>query len=263
MNNEKETIQKGKTSATSNVVKVDVYTQDGKKKGQSDVSEVVFGAKWNRDLVHQVVVAMQANARNPIAHTKDRSDVRGGGKKPWQQKGLGRARHGSSRSPIWRGGGAAFGPRNDRVFAQKINRKMRAQALFAVLTKKYEDGNVLFVDALTFDAPKTAQAQATIATLAGIKGFDAMTTKKHNNVYIALPEKDVNVQKSFSNFGNVHVSEARNLNPVDAMKYKHIIVVSPEESVAELAQRASISREKTEESSVAAPTKTAKKVTKE
>ena len=116
-----------------------VYSQEGKKSGSVTLPEAVFGEKWNADLVHQVVVAMQANARQPIAHTKDRSEVRGGGRKPWAQKGTGRARHGSSRSPIWRHGGVTHGPRNDRDFSQKINRKMKVKALYAVLSKKFRE----------------------------------------------------------------------------------------------------------------------------
>ncbi len=225
-------------------MKVDVYTQKGTKSGSVEVSDVVFGAKWNADLVHQVVVGMQANARTPVAHTKNRGEVRGGGKKPWKQKGLGRARHGSSRSPIWRGGGVAFGPRNDRVFAKKINRKMRARALFSALSKKYADGEVLFVDSIVFDAPKAKEAQTVLTNLAKVKGFETLATKKHNAAYIALPEKDVLAQKSFSNFGNVYLGEARNLNAVDALKYKTIVIVNPAESVQELANKVEINREK-------------------
>lgn len=218
-------------------MKADVYTQDGKKKGSVDLPASVFEAAWNQDLVHQVVVGMQANARTPVAHTKDRSDVQGGGKKPWKQKGLGRARHGSSRSPIWRGGGVTFGPRNDKNFAKKINKKMRAQALYSVLSKKMKDGEVLFVDSLAFEAPKTTQAKGVLDKLAAVKGFEALTSKKHNAALITFAEKDVNAQKSFSNFGNVKVGETRNLNPVDALKYKHVVIVSPEASVKELEGR--------------------------
>jgi len=226
-------------------MKADIYTQEAKKKGSIELPSVVFESPWNRDLVHQVVVGMQSNARTPVAHTKDRSEVAGGGKKPWQQKGLGRARHGSSRSPIWRGGGIAFGPRNDKNYAKKINRKMRTQALFSVLSKKMKDGEVLFVDSITFEAPKATLAKGILEKLGGISGFEALTSKKHNAAFIALAEKDVNAQKSFSNFGNVKVGEVRNLNPVDALKYKHIIIASPEESVKELEKRTEVRVSKT------------------
>jgi len=225
-------------------MKADIYTQEGKKGGSVDLPSVVFEAAWNEDLVHQVVVGMQANARTPIAHTKFRSEVKGGGKKPWQQKGTGKARHGSSRSPIWRGGGVAFGPRNDKVFAKSINRKMRTKALYSVLSKKAKDGELLFVDSIKFDAPKANKAKEILGKLSGIAGFEALASKKHNAAYIALAEKDVNVQKSFSNFGNIKVSETRNLNPVEVLRYKHIVIASPKESVKELENRATVTRVK-------------------
>jgi large subunit ribosomal protein L4 len=220
-------------------MKADVYTQEGKKKGSVELPAPVFEAAWNENLVHQVVVGMQANARTPVAHTKMRGEVRGGGKKPWKQKGTGRARHGSTRSPIWRGGGVTFGPRNDKNFAKKINKKMRVQALYSVLSKKIKDGEVLFVDSLAFEAPKATQAKGVLEKLAGVSGFEALKSKKHNAALITLAVKDINAQKSFSNFGNIKVGETRNLNPVDALKYKHVVIVSPEESVKELESRLS------------------------
>lgn len=223
-------------------MKVDVYTQEGKKSGSADLSDAVFGAPWNADLVHQVVVSMQSNARTNVAHTKDRSEVAGGGKKPWKQKGLGRARHGSIRSPIWRGGGVTFGPRNERNFAKRINRKMRARALFSVLSKKLRDGEVLFLDALSFDAPKTADAKAALGNLASISGHEQLGTKAHNSALVVLPEKSEAVQKSFNNFGNVKVTSVQNLNPVDALTYAHVILVSPEEAAKALETRATVTR---------------------
>jgi len=223
-------------------MKADIYTQEGKKNGSVELPAAVFETAWKSSLVHQVVVGMQANARTPVAHTKNRGEVQGGGKKPWKQKGTGRARHGSSRSPIWRGGGVTFGPRNDKIFAKKINRKMRTQALYSVLSRKMKDGEILFVDAMTFDAPKAAMAKSILANLAGVKGFEALTTKKHNAALITFSEKDVNAQKSFNNFANVKVGMVQNLNPVDALKYKHLIIVAPEASVKELEARAQVSR---------------------
>lgn len=218
-------------------MKVDVYTQNGKKGSMANVSDAVFATDWNADLVHQVVVSMQANARTNVAHTKDRGDVRGGGKKPWQQKGLGRARHGSSRSPIWIGGGVTFGPRNDKNFSKKINKKMRTKALFSVLSKKLTDSEIIFIDTIKFDVPKTAEAKQIIESIAKTTGYEALLAKKHNTVLIALPDNDASIRKSFSNFGNVEVCNVGNMNPVDALRYKYVIIVNPEEASNKLETR--------------------------
>src|SRR6202451_4352695 len=100
-----------------------IYNTEGKKTGTLTLPENIFGLKWNAALVHQVATSMQDNARTPVAHTKGRGDVRGGGKKPWKQKGTGRARHGSIRSPLWIGGGKAHGPNKERDYTQKVNKK--------------------------------------------------------------------------------------------------------------------------------------------
>jgi large subunit ribosomal protein L4 len=136
-----------------------VYSQAGKEVSKITLSEKVFGAAWNADLVHDVVISMQGNARAGTAHTKGLGDVRGGGKKPWKQKGTGRARHGSSRSPIWRGGGVSHGPTNEREFGRKINKNVRAKALASVLSQKFNDNEIVFVDSIAFDAPKAADAR--------------------------------------------------------------------------------------------------------
>ncbi len=211
-----------------------VYSAAGKKAGTIALAESVFGAKWNADLVHQVVLGMQANARQPWAHTKDRSEISGGGKKPWKQKGTGRARHGSSRSPIWRHGGVTFGPRNEKDYSVKINRKMRVNALFSVLSKKYAAGQVLFVNELALAAPKTKEARAIMTNLGTIAGFEEVGTRRKNALYVVLPKADVATKKSFQNMGNVLMGTVSTLNPVDVLSYKYLVLVAPEESVKAL-----------------------------
>ena len=208
-----------------------VYSTEGKKSGSLTLSEGVFGLNWNADLVHQVVTAMQANARQPIAHTKDRSEVRGGGKKPWNQKGTGRARHGSSRSPIWRHGGVTHGPRNDKDYSQKINRKMRVKALYTVLSKKWKDGEVLFISDVSLKTPKTKDARAMLTKLGSISGYEALATRRKNALYMVLPKSDSAVKKSFQNMGNVLVGTVSALNPVDVLSYKYLLLATPDETM--------------------------------
>src|SRR3989344_6001738 len=131
-----------------------VYNQKGQEAGKLTIPESIFGLPWNADLVHQVVVAMTSSMRHPIANTKTRGEVSGGGKKPWQQKGTGRARHGSTRSPIWVGGGIAHGPRKEKNYDRKINKKAKTKALYTILSQKTRDGEILFVENLSFGMPK-------------------------------------------------------------------------------------------------------------
>lgn len=216
-----------------------VYSQEGKEVSTISLPEKVFGVAWNPTLVHDVVVAMQGNARAGTAHTKTRGEVRGGGKKPWQQKGTGRARHGSTRSPIWTGGGVAHGPRNEKTYATKINKNTRAKALASVLSQKFSDGEMIFVDALTFTAPKTAGARATLSALAHASGKTDMGTKRTNAVLVVLSGRDENTELSFRNFGNVETVNAKDIHPVALLTYKYVIVAKPEESLKTLAVRVS------------------------
>src|SRR5262249_39709386 len=137
------------------IMKADLYNLKNEVVGTVDLPDAIFGAKWNSTLVKQVMDAQLANARRPWAHVRDRSEVSGGGKKPWRQKGTGRARHGSTRSPIWVGGGKAHGPRNDKDYSQKVNKKMKRAALFSVLSRKAKDGELKVFESLAVEAPKT------------------------------------------------------------------------------------------------------------
>jgi large subunit ribosomal protein L4 len=215
-----------------------IYNQAGKATGKITLSKDVFGVPWNADLVHEVVRLMNSNSRNSIAHTKTRGEVRGGGKKPWKQKGTGRARHGSSRSPIWVGGGVTHGPRKDKNFDRKINKKVRAKAFYTILSRKFKDGEILFVDTMDIKAPKTADAKKIVSALAGIKGYEKLATKKTNAAIIALDKKAGAVEKSFRNFGSVDVEEFRNINPVSVLNHTYLIVTNPAESLKALSARA-------------------------
>jgi large subunit ribosomal protein L4 len=217
-------------------MKVSLYNLEGKTAGTTELSDAVFGAPVKQRVVHEVFTQQMNNQRESIASTKTRGDVRGGGKKPWRQKGTGRARHGSTRSPIWVGGGVAHGPRNEKNYSRKINRKMRNKALYAILSRKLKDNEILFVDSLSFAEPKTKDALATVKSLGGIKGFEKLATKKNNTAFIALPSKDKTVEKSFNNFGNIEVGEARNLNPIIALNYKYLVIANPEETFKTLAK---------------------------
>lgn len=218
-------------------MKASVYDMKGKEVRSIDLPESVFGAKRNDTLMHQVILAMDDNARANVAHTKGRGEVRGGGKKPWKQKGTGRARHGSSRSPIWRGGGTTHGPLKEKNFAQKVNKKMRARALAVALSGKMKDGRVMFLDALSFAAPKTKEAKATLVALSKVKGFSDLAERRNNAALIAVSGRDKNVEKSLSNMKNVELVEARNLNPVSVISYRYLIVTNPEAALEHLAGR--------------------------
>lgn len=205
-----------------------IYNQKGKETGTLSLPEGVFGLSWNADLVYQVVNSLRSSARDPIAHTKTRGEVRGGGKKPWQQKGLGKARHGSIRSPIWVGGGITHGPRNDKNYDRKVNKQAKVKALNVILSKKFRDNEILFLDALALSAPKTREAKAVVLDLSKVKGFEKFATKPANVAVIAMNERGENAVKGFNNFGNISVEEYRNLNPLMVLNHKYLVIAGAE-----------------------------------
>ncbi len=210
-----------------------IYDTKGKDAGTIKLPESIFGLPWDSSterLVHQVVISMMGNERNPIAHTKTRGEVAGTGMKPWKQKGTGRARHGSRRSPIWVGGGIAHGPRNERDYSRKINKKMKTKALFALLSKKQKDGEIVFIDELSFKAPKTKDAKVVLDSISKIKEYSSINRKK-NAAFIALPQKNEAAKKSFRNFSNLEVGEVKDLNVVDLLKFKFVVVPNPKMAI--------------------------------
>jgi len=206
--------KKAKPLAKENYLRRKVYNQDGQEIEELELSEEIFGLKLNKDLIHQAVVAQMANSREAIAHVKDRSEVRGGGKKPWRQKGTGRARHGSIRSPIWRGGGVTFGPTKERNFSKKINKKMRQKALLMVLSSKAKDNELVILDDLKLNSPKTKE-------MAGImKNLEKAKKDIKRSSLVALVKKN----KAIKNIPKMGAIGINNLNVVDVLKYKYLIM---------------------------------------
>ncbi len=234
-----KTTAKAKTpkAATPVSMEVSVFDIAGKESGKITLPESIFGLSWNADLVHQVITSMNTDARESLAHTKNRGEVSGTGKKPWAQKGTGRARHGSRRSPIWVGGGVAHGPRSDKDYSRKINKKMKTKALFTILSKKFRDGEVIFIKDLEITEPKTRNAQSVLSRVATGAGIPMLVNKKRNAAVIASPELSLNVKRGFQNFGNLEVMETRNLNPLALANYKYVVIASPEASLVTLESR--------------------------
>lgn len=215
-----------------------IYSKEGKDAGSIVLPESCFGLSWNGDLVHQVITSLQTSARHPFAHAKTRGEVRGGGKKPWRQKGTGRARHGSSRSPIWVGGGVAHGPRNDKNFDRKVNKKAKDKAIATILSKKFADSEIIFLDTLSIATPKTTEIKSLLANLGGAhEAFSTLASKKHNAALIVTPAHDTNTILSARNFQNIEVQTVSSINPLIISKYKYLVFVSPKESIDSLVER--------------------------
>ena len=200
-------------------MKVNFYDQQGKQAGQTLLPKEIFDVKFNPDLVHQVVVSQMANRRQVIAHTKGKGEVRGGGRKPWRQKGTGRARVGSIRSPIWRGGGITFGPTKKRVFKKKINKKMKRKALLMVLSAKAKNNSLILMDALKIEKPKT-QLMAEI--------LRKLPCKERSSL-IVLPAINQNIIKATKNLSQSETIQAKDLNTLDLLNFKYLVM--PKEAI--------------------------------
>jgi len=203
-------------------VKLDLYLQSGEKKGTVDASDQLFAAKQNDELMRLALVRQMANARQATAHCKTRGEVRGGGKKPWRQKGTGRARFGSSRNPVWRSGGVAFGPRNTRNFEKQMPKKARRAALFSGLSQKASDKQVLVLDKFETKEAKTKDFKMML---------DKLPIKK--SVLVILPENDQNLERSASNLPNVKTILVNHLNLHDLLKYEKVMFMEAALKAAE------------------------------
>ncbi len=184
---------------------VKIKTQAGKSAGTAELDDAVFGIEPNMSVMHQVVTAQLAAKRAGTHSTKTRSEVRGGGAKPWRQKGTGRARTGSSNVPNWRGGGVAHGPK-PRDYSQRTPKKMVRLALRSALSDRASEGNVIVVDGWSFEAPKTKEGQAALDAV-GAEG----------KILVVLGDGDLNAWKSFRNLTHVHCLHAGELNTYDVL----------------------------------------------
>ena len=204
------------------MIKYKIYNQKAETVGEIELSDKVFGVKPKEELIHQVAVAQMANARVAIAHTKDRSEVRGGGRKPWRQKGTGRARVGSSRNPIWRGGGVTFGPTKDRNFSKDVNKKMKQQALKMVLSDKVADHNLIILDKLEVKDYNTKAMEAIIADLEK----KVLKIKTRRSLLILDETKNEKLKKSIANLQNIEIINLDNINLIDLLKYRNLIMTA-------------------------------------
>ena len=185
-----------------------IYNQNGEQTGTQELNPAIFDIPIKPELVNEAVTAQLANKRAPIAHTKDRGDVRGGGKKPWKQKGTGRARQGSIRSPLWKGGGVTFGPLNTRNFSKKINKKAKRLALCMGLTDKTKHQNIKILNAL--ELPKIKTKQITFL----FKQLDIQNKK----IMIALSGHNAQTVLSARNIPRVSLTAANSLNIIDILQ---------------------------------------------
>jgi len=199
-------------------MKAPVFNQNGEKVEEIDLPKEIFEQEINPDLIYQVVVSQLSNRRVPIAHTKTRAEVRGGGKKPWPQKGLGRARHGSIRSPIFKGGGVVFGPRKEKNFKKRIPKNMKRKALFMVLAQKLKENSLIFIDDLKIEKGKTKEMVRIIENLKKIK-----ENIEKKSLLIVMPEKDEKVILSARNLPKVEVELASNLNCLKLLSFYYLI----------------------------------------
>lgn len=199
---------------------VNIYNIKGEKVGTVTLSAEIFDVEVNPDLIHQAAVTQLANRRQILTHVKDRSEVRGGGVKPWRQKGTGRARHGSIRSPLWRGGGVTFGPTKERVFKKKINKKMKRKALFMVLTSKVKDNELILLDKLEIKEPKT-KLMAEI--------LENIFKEKKKSILVVIPKKDENIIRAIRNIPKTEILRADSLNVLDLLSFKYLLM--PKEAI--------------------------------
>ena len=235
-------------------MKYDIYNSTGEKVKQIDLNPDIFGIEINQGLVHQAAVAQMSARRKILAHTKDKSEVHGGGRKPWRQKGTGRARHGSIRSPLWKGGGVTFGPTKDRNFVKKINKKMKRKALFMCLTDRTKEQDLVLLDKLEVKDNKTKEFLEVLKNLKKILKLEKIKKKTpkakptgqekkkkkvepepkksgkfdiknyKTSVLVVTGKNTAKVSRIAKNIPGIKVTGANSLNVVDILRHKNLLI---------------------------------------
>jgi large subunit ribosomal protein L4 len=200
-------------------MEISLKNQKGENIGEIELDNEFFGLEPNLDLIHQVITILRKNQRRPIAHTKDRGEVRGGGRKPWVQKGTGRARHGSIRSPLWKGGGVTFGPRKEKKLTRKLPKKIKRKALFMILSEKARQNLILLLDKI--EVSKTKEAKELLKNL-GLQMTKDQKLKE--SVLVILSDKEKEARKFFENLAKVKVIEAKDINALILVSYKYLLL---------------------------------------
>ncbi|MBX4211314.1 MAG: 50S ribosomal protein L4 [Candidatus Yanofskybacteria bacterium] len=211
-----------------------VYNQNAQAVGTVQLPAKVFQVPMNQDLLYQISTSQLSNKRQVIAHAKGRGEVRGGGRKPWAQKGTGNARHGSIRSPIWKGGGVTFGPTKERNFKKKINKRAARKALSVVLSSKVNDGQILFVDAIEIANQKTKEAAVIMKALTQVLLGDKIRRAMPNTLLIVPNDQNKKVlDRAVRNIPNITLMEARNMNALTTLSFSYVIMLKDSVPVLE------------------------------
>lgn len=196
-------------------MEVKVYNQKGEETGKAQLLKEIFEVSLNQDLLHQVAVFQRANRRQKSALAKGRAEVRGGGRKPWRQKGTGRARHGSIRSPLWKGGGVTFGPEREKEIKRTIPKKMRRKALFMVLSSKAKDSELIVLDKIEIKEEKTKEFFEILEKL----------NLKDSSLLIVLPGKNEKAVKAGRNIPRKKIVRAEDLNALDLLEFQKVLIL--------------------------------------
>jgi large subunit ribosomal protein L4 len=206
-------------------ISIKTYNQKAEALGERQVNEKVFALKVNEALIHQAMVAQTSNERQVLAHTKDRSEVRGGGRKPWAQKGTGRARAGSSRSPIWKGGGVTFGPSSDRNFKKGLNKKMKRNALCMLLSDRVTNERMFILDKFDIKDFKTKEVDSIMQGFEKLVAKNDKDAKKVKRSFLIINDiSDEKLKYSARNLEGIKMINLNNINIVDLMKYNNLLI---------------------------------------